>query len=317
VPRGAARDHLDPLHACEQPLFEAEVGERGPRLSERQQRLERLGRRPRLLVDLLEHEVPETAALHLSGVPVEGDHRALHRAAPGVDDPHLGCAHRGQIAVLEVDTAPGQCDHRGRVGGDQRLAVAETDHQRRPVAEGDQRGRGGAVHGRDRELAGEPAAHGERRRDQVRAFARQQVGDRLGVGVGREARSLCLEFRAQLAEVLDDPVVDHRDARRLVGVGVGVALDRRAVGRPARVAEREVGPQTGGVNFFDEVDKLALGAHHGQGAAGVDRESGRVVAAILETAQRLEHDRHRLARADITDDAAHEKSSSVPLLIDS
>ena len=64
-----------------------------------------------------------------------------------------------------------------------------------------------------------------------------EVGDRLGVGLGREHVAAGLEPVAEVAEVLDDPVVDHRDVAGAVLVGMGVEVVRPAVGRPAGVRE--------------------------------------------------------------------------------
>ena len=68
-----------------------------------------------------------------------------------------------------------------------------------------------------------------------------EVGERLGVGLGRQAMAARLETVAQLAEVLDDPVVDDRDVARAVLVGMGVEVVRAAVGRPARVGQPDGG----------------------------------------------------------------------------
>ena len=103
----------------------------------RQQRGQRLGDGAGLLVDLLEHEVAEAAALDLAGLPVERHHRPLDRAPVGVEHAQARRRDDGHVAVLEVDAAARQGDHRGGVGGDDVLAVAEPDHQRRAVAEGD------------------------------------------------------------------------------------------------------------------------------------------------------------------------------------
>ncbi len=68
-----------------------------------------------------------------------------------------------------------------------------------------------------------------------------EMGDRLGVGLRRQRVAARLESVAQLAEVLDDPVVDDRDVAGAVLVGVGVQVVRPAVGRPARVGEADRG----------------------------------------------------------------------------
>jgi hypothetical protein len=62
-----------------------------------------------------------------------------------------------------------------------------------------------------------------------------QVGDDLAVGLRLEGAALGLHLLAQGPEILDDAVVDERDAAD--DVRVGVADGRRAVGRPARMGD--------------------------------------------------------------------------------
>src|SRR6516162_11804203 len=64
---------------------------------------------------------------------------------------------------------------------------------------------------------------------------RHEVGDHLGVGVGTELRARLFQLLAQLAEILDDAVMD--DGKALGGMRVRVAFSRAAVGRPAGVAD--------------------------------------------------------------------------------
>src|SRR5262249_57322284 len=52
-----------------------------------------------------------------------------------------------------------------------------------------------------------------------------------------ELRARLFQLLAQLAEILDDAVVD--DSKALGGVGVGVAFGRPAVGRPAGVPDAD------------------------------------------------------------------------------
>jgi len=64
------------------------------------------------------------------------------------------------------------------------------------------------------------------------------VRDHLGVRLGGELVALALRFGAQFLVILDDAVVDDRDAV-LGDVRMGVAFARHAVGRPARVRDAE------------------------------------------------------------------------------
>src|SRR5690606_17216416 len=95
-------------------------------------------------------------------------------------------------------------------------------------------------HGQEREGAFEPGAdpgHGLGQVAVDRVLAPQEVGGDLGVGLGGEPDAVGLELAAQLPEVLDDAVVDERDASVGGDVGVGVAVGGHAVGRPAGVPD--------------------------------------------------------------------------------
>jgi hypothetical protein len=85
----------------------------------------------------------------------------------------------------------------------------------------------------------------ERAPDGVREVALiallDEMGERLGVGLRRQAVAARLEAVAQLAEVLDDAVVDDRDLAGAVLVGMRVEVVGPAVGRPARVREADRG----------------------------------------------------------------------------
>jgi|GEM_PF-5938946 len=63
---------------------------------------------------------------------------------------------------------------------------------------------------------------------------RDQMENCLGVGLRLELVAFGRELVPKLLEVLDDAVVNHSHA--VIHVGVGIALDRPTMRRPARVA---------------------------------------------------------------------------------
>ena len=137
-----------------------------------------------------------------------------------------------------------------------------------------------------------------------------QVGNHLGIGVGDELPPLRLQPGPELAVVLDDAVVDHRDAAGGMGVGIGFA--GRAMRGPAGVADaRGAADGAPGDQAF-ELDELALGAAKLDQAVGERRETCRIVAAVFEAPQPVEDVRRRLIRARDTDDSAH--AAGTPLL---
>ena len=107
-------------------------------------------------------------------------------------------------------------------------------------------------------------SRGKHRRDRVlrrRAaldLARDEVADDLGVGLALELAALGDQLVAQRLEVLDDAVVDQRDAAD--DVRVGVADGRRAMRRPARVGDAGAAGQRLRRELAREIVELALGA---------------------------------------------------------
>ncbi len=271
-----------------------------------------LAQRLGLLVDLLEHEVLVAALLGGLGRPVDRRHVTLADDPVDIGDRDAPRSQVGDVAVLEEDDPVGMGEDRGHVRGEEALAVAEADDERHVLAGPDEPVALADMHDHERVRALEQAqgmADGVGQVALVRLL--DEVGDRLGVGLGGEGVAARLEPVPQLAEVLDDPVVDDRDLAGAVAVGMGVQVVRAAVGRPAGVGEadgrvrRAVGD--GGL----EVDQLA-GPLLDEQVAGVvhERDARRIVAAVLEPLEALDQDRARLPRAGVADDAAHTVTSS-------
>ena len=98
---------------------------------------------------------------------------------------------------------------------------------------------------------------------------------------------LLLQLLAQLAEILDDAVVHHRD---LVGrVRMGIDLVRPPMRRPARVPDADRAGERFEREALLEILQLAFGAPARQVAALQRRDAGGIVAAIFEALQRLDH----------------------------
>ena len=113
-----------------------------------------------------------------------------------------------------------------------------------------------------------------------------QMRDHLGVGLARELRAGLFQFVAQLAEILDDAVVHHRDP---VGrVRMRVALGRLAVGRPAGVADADGAVERRLAQPVFQIAQLALGAAARQRAAFQRRHARGVIAAIFEALERVD-----------------------------
>lgn len=88
---------------------------------------------------------------------------------------------------------------------------------------------------------------------------RDQMRDHFGVGFRGENPALGHEFVAQFAEILDDSVVNDREPRR--GMRVGVVFGRLAMRGPARMADAAMARKRSLAQLGIEVLELALGAH--------------------------------------------------------
>ncbi len=122
----------------------------------------------------------------------------------------------------------------------------------------------------------------------------------------RQRVATFLQPVAELAEVLDDPVVDDGDVAGAVLVGVGVEVVRSSVGRPAGMGQADRGMRCPLGDRGLEVGQLAGPLLDEQVAPVVDQgDPRRIVAAVLQAPEALDQDRPRLAGSRIADDAAH------------
>ena len=115
--------------------------------------------------------------------------------------------------------------------------------------------------------------------------------------------ALGLQIRPQLAEILDDAVMDDGDA--LARMRVGVALGRLAMRRPAGVADAGRALQRLDRESGLQIAQLALGAAALDAAILQRGDAGGIVAAIFETLERIDDQPRDRAVTENSDDAAH------------
>ena len=150
---------------------------------------------------------------------------------------------------------------RDRVRAEIHLAVAVTDRERRTVARADHQIVFAGEDEAERKRAAQLRQRRPHRLDRLDALLQHvvdQMQHDLGVGLRLEDRALLLERFAQLAEILDDAVMDHGDA--FGRVRMGVVLGRLAVGGPAGVADAGVTVERRIVQPLLEILQLAFGA---------------------------------------------------------
>ena len=264
--------------------------------------------RVRRFRDLLTHEVREAVFLGLGYIPVDLDQAVSDGVAAERGHGRSQRRQRRHLTLAEHQHAAGVGDQRCDVGSDELLLLAEPDHQGRvePGAHQQFRVVGREEHQRERPL--EPPqrlAHGTHQVPPVVVL--DQVRDDLGVGVRLEPVPGGGQLRLELREVLDDPVVDHRDASAAVDMRVRVDERRPAVRRPPRVPDTEMAGRHPGAYLGDQL--LDAGLRLGDGGGGAPpvehRNARRVVPPVLQSLQALEQDRGGLSLTEVTDDPAH------------
>jgi hypothetical protein len=235
---GAACDDHDTAHAPDQRLVERAVLVQPHPVAGGGAIGDRVGDHVGLLVDLLEHVGLIAALLGCVLVPVKGLDGPLQLLAErsGDRDP-LGAQRDDLVVVQELDL-PGVCEER-RHGRGQELLVLAPPHDQRALSAGAHE-RVGLVqaHRHERVVALQLAVGGAHRGGQVPlVVARDEVGDRLGVGLGGEHAALGEQPLLEGHVVLDDPVHHHMHPIAGIAVRVGVALADAPVRRPPRVPD--------------------------------------------------------------------------------
>ena len=267
-----------------------------------------LEERGRLLVHLLEHEMLVAALLGGLGRPVDGADRPLDAASPATSvivTPH------GRRSATSPSSRKMTRSVWARIAATslaRKLSPSPTPTTSGHVHPGaDEPVRLGPVHDRQGVGAADPAQGGPDGVGEVAGVGLlDEVGDRLGVGLRGEDVAARLEPVAELAEVLDDPVVDDGDVAGAVLVGMGVEVVRPAVGRPAGVGQADRGVRRPIGDRGLEVGQLAGLLLDEQVAGVVDEgDPGRVVAAVLEPLEPLDEDGPRFARPGVADDPTH------------
>ena len=195
----------------------------------------------------------------------------------------------GRVAVLEIRNRVGEGSERDGVGAEIHFTVAIADRERRALARADEEVVLAREQEGERECAPQPrhrSRHRVGRRAAVLHLPRHEVGDHLGVGLGAELRARFFQFLAQLAEILDDAVVDN--GKVLSGVGVRVAFGRPAVGRPAGVADTDGAGERLTREPGLKIAQLAFGPPSDELAAFQRGDAGGVVAPVFEPLERID-----------------------------
>ncbi len=215
----------------------------------------------------------------------------------------VGKLHRARLA-----------QERGRVGGEERLAVGKADDHGALQPRADQHVRVISVDHDEREMSfelGVGGTHGVHEVAVVVLF--DEVRHRLGVGLRGEDVSGLDEALAQLAVVLDDAVEHDGHLRRVLGrEGMRIRLGDASVGGPARVTEARRRRRALVTRQSLQVLEVADGAQVLQPVRFEQRDPGGVIAAVLEALQAVQKQVLALPRPDVSDDPAHVSRLAFP-----
>ena len=127
VPRGAAAHQMDLSRARQLVLGKIELGQIDGAGFEGDTSAQGVGDGLRLLVDLLQHEVPVAALLRGHGVPRDPFCGPFQRPRVGIEDAEAVGPDLGDFAVLQKGHVPGVLQQRGDVRGDEGLSVTRPD----------------------------------------------------------------------------------------------------------------------------------------------------------------------------------------------
>ena len=211
------------------------------------------------------------------------------------------------IAFFKIGDAVRERGERVSVRTDEHLPLAAPDRERGAAPRGDEK----IILARKDDREGEGPAHpAERGLDRVlrrQLFITQVIGDELRgdfrVRLRSEGKALRFQFLAQLGEILDDAVMDERDLLGRVRVGVGVR--RRAMRRPARMADAGRAGEGKGGELLVEGRKAPRRAPAIEPPVADGRNAGGVITAIFKPLQPFDDLGRDVRFPKNADDAAH------------
>ena len=271
-----------------------------------------VGQRCGLLVDLLQHESLVAGLLGRIIVPVDLQRLPVDEGALQVGEfDALGPDH-DHLAVIREHN-PAGFGHEGGDGGSQVvLTLTEADDERGLLPYGHDGLR--LVHG-DR-AEGEVPIHGpvcvgHCLPETAPVGPLDEVGDHLGIGLGRERVSIGLQFCPQGHVVLHDAVENDGEAAAAVGVRMRILVGGTAVCRPARVRYPYRGRVAEFVQAHFKVVEVPHRVDQPQTAVFSAGDPGRVIPPVFKLAKAPKEDVPAGAFPHIPDDTAHQPQTSV------
>ena len=237
MPRGPTGDDPDPSDSSK--LFRRQSDIRQIRLAGLVgvASAHRVENRLRLFVNLLQHEVRESALFCRGGIPGNLSRLSFDRTSLDIGEMDIRRGHNRHIALFKIDHVTGMGEHGHDIGGDERCIGGCAHNQRTPGTRRDHRPRFPLRNDGERItpshiLRGSSHRYGQRHA-LLKIFV-DQMRDDLRVRFRLKLVALFFQLLFQRLIVFDDAVVHEHAAFR--AVRVGVLLRGLPVRRPSRVA---------------------------------------------------------------------------------
>src|SRR3984893_17508718 len=181
---------------------------------------QRAGDDLRLLVDFLGHEMAIIALVDQRGRGCQLDLSPLSQLAFGIVKPRGRMGQDDGVAILQIGDRASEGAQGKRIGAKKHFAgmfaFAKSYRERRAAAGADQKILLAVEDQGEREStlqAREARSHGLDRRPATPHGFAHEMGDNLGIGLGRKFMALGLQFTAQLPKILDNAIMHDTDIR--------------------------------------------------------------------------------------------------------
>ncbi len=263
-----------------------------------------------LLHDFFQHKVVIAALFRRLDVPGNAaDFLADWLACAVIDLDALRLQLR-KLPVLHVNRIPGMRHQGGDIGGEevlphpnpqnQRAGLPHHQHRPRCIGAEDSQGvrpmqPGGGFHHSPAEIPVVVHLH------QMHHHLRIRLAFKMVAPVG--------QLPAKLHIVFNDAVVYHGEFAVAAGMGMGVGIRGRAMGRPAGVANAaEARHQRAVLRLFAQSGDTAGDFADGNAALLHNGDARRVIAPVFQLFQTVQQNRGGVLRAGVSNNSAHIKS---------
>src|ERR1700719_990240 len=265
-----------------------------------------------LLENFLEHEMLEAALFRSYGIPGDVMHLRLDRFTFSVSDLNAFRCEDRDVSVGEEENVARVREDAGNIAGNKVFGLAQADDHARTTARCYNVAR--ILSRKDHQRVAttqtlDRFAHSAFERAAIHILLDQMRHD-LGIGLGDELMPFLFEFLLELQVIFDDAIVHNDDFALTVAMRMGIFLCRPAMRGPARVSEA-IDPIDGIVaDGLFEIRQFAGGATNlHMPVLANDGDACGIVPAIFQASKAVQNEGYDFLRADISDNATHDRVS--------